>query len=161
MYYLLCDQQFLSRFEQNDIFTSSFLSFWVWICPNILRFCVSLFGISPSQCATKDSAAQSTHTILVVRPAHNLPIALQASPLAILLLFQFEHTIAFQPVHLFQIDMHFQFGYVWTSFVSFHVSCAPIWQQASAEPSTNTFFVAWPAHNKLIALPASPTLILL
>ena len=37
----------------------------------------------------KGSAEQSTHTILVVRPASNLPITLFASPLAILFLFQF------------------------------------------------------------------------
>ena len=37
----------------------------------------------------------------------------------------------------------------------------PLWQQGSAEPSTtNTFLVCWPAHNKLIAFPTSPTHIL-
>ena len=35
--------------------------------------------------------------------------------------------------------------------------CAPI---GSAEQSTNTFLVAWPAHNLMIPLPASPTHIL-
>ena len=41
-----------------------------------------------------------------------------------------------------------------------HVSFAPIWQQGSGEPSTNTFLVTWLAHNKLFPLPASPTQIL-
>ena len=54
---------------------------------------------SPSRCATKGSAERSSYIFLVVRPAHNLLIALPASPPTIL--FQFEQTIAFQPVHFF------------------------------------------------------------
>ena len=63
-----------------------------------------LFAISPSEGATKGSAEQSTHTILVTRPVHNLPNALPTLPPA--LLFQFEHKIAFQLVHLFHIYTH-------------------------------------------------------
>ena len=64
------------------------LLFWVSTCLYMFLF-HDLFAISQSQCATKGSAERSTHTILVSRPAHNLPIALPASPLAILFLFQF------------------------------------------------------------------------
>ena len=41
-----------------------------------------------------------------------------------------------------------------SSFAFSPSTCAPI---GSAEPPTNTFLVAWPAHNLLIALPALPT----
>ena len=41
-----------------------------------------LFVISPSQFATKGSAEQSTHTILVARPAHSFLIALPTTYLA-------------------------------------------------------------------------------
>ena len=80
------------------------LLFWVLTCLNIFLF-HDLFAISPSQCATIGSAELSTHTILVTRLAHYLPIALPALPPAIL--FRFEHTIAFQSVHLFHIYTHF------------------------------------------------------
>ena len=112
------------------------------------------FAIPPSQCTTKGSAGQFTHTILVARTVHNVPIALPASPPAIL--FRFEHTIAFQPVHLFHIYTHILwFEYVWICFVLFHVSRA-----RSDSDQINTFLVARPAHNILIALPASPSLTL-
>ena len=62
------------------------------------------FAISPYQCATKDSAERSTYTFLVARPAHNLLIALPASPRTIL--FQFHQKIASQLVHLFYIYIH-------------------------------------------------------
>ena len=68
------------------------------------------FPISPTQCATKGSAEQSTYTFLVAQPAHNLLIALPASPPTIL--FQFEQTIVFQPIHLFYTYTNFYFEYV-------------------------------------------------
>ena len=61
-----------SWFQQNCIFSSSFLLFSVWICPNTLRFYISLFAIYSSQCARKGSAEQFTDPFLVAWPAHNL-----------------------------------------------------------------------------------------
>ena len=66
-----------------------------------------LFAISSSQSATKGSAEQSNHTIVVAWPANNFLIVLPASPLAILFLFPFERNIAIQQVYLFHIDIHF------------------------------------------------------
>ena len=64
-----------------------------------------LFSFSPSQCAPIGSAEPITNTFLVAWPAYNLLIASLALPPTIL--FQFEQTIAFQPVHLFYIYTDF------------------------------------------------------
>ena len=64
-----------------------------------------LFAISPSRYAIKGSAEGSTLTILVSRLAHNVPIALPASPPAILM--QFEQTVTFPPVQFFHMYTYF------------------------------------------------------
>ena len=75
-------------------------------------------------------------------------------------LFYFPHTIAFLPVfQCFSLHM-FELVFVFTclfpcfhSFTFFRPSVPP---HDSAVQFTNTDLVAWPAHNFLIALPASP-----
>ena len=56
---------------------------------------------------------------------------------------------------LFRLFIHAWFWsclYMFHSFAIFLSQCVPL---GSVELSTNTFLIAWPAHNLLIALPAS------
>ena len=94
-----------------------------------------LFAISSSQCAPKGSAEWPTHPFLVAWLAHNLLSVLPTLPPTIL--FQFEHTIAFQPVHLFYIYTFFPLNMSkHVSFLSFthfpflHPSVPPQSQQS-------------------------------
>ena len=113
------------------------------------------FAIFPSHCATPGSAERLTCTYLATRPAHNLLIALSASPPTIL--FQFEQTIAFQPVHLFSIYIYKFLFWIRLNMFRFWASSICLFSISSAEPSIKTFLVAWPEHDLLITLPASPT----
>ena len=54
----------------------------------------------------------------------------------------------------FSLNMSEHVSFLCFILCLFPSTCAPI---GSAEPPTNTFLVAWPAHNLLIALPALPT----
>ena len=155
---------FLFQFEktlhlrQLTLYIFEFEHFWTCFFSMFYSF-----AISSSQCATKGSAEWSTYTFLVARPAHNMLIASPASPPNIL--FHFEHTTAFQSVHLFYLYTFFSLNMSENVFVSeFHPftfslsQCAPI---GSVEPPSNTFSVAFPAHNLMILLPALPPIILL
>ena len=91
----------LFRFEQTLHFCQ--IIFFI-LSLNISECFVSMlysFAISASQCAPKGSAEQSTFILLVPRLAHNLVIALLASPPTIL--FLFEQPTVFLPVLLFHI----------------------------------------------------------
>ena len=69
----------MSRFEQNCIFSSSILYFWIWICLACFVSISHLCAISSPQCAPIGSA-ELFNTILVVWPAHNSLIVIFASP---------------------------------------------------------------------------------
>ena len=108
-HYLYHHQAFCFGLNRRCIFVSSLFKFWVSACLHMFLF-HDLFAISSSQSATKGSAEQSNHTIVVAWPANNFLIVLPASPLAILFLFPFERNIAIQQVYLFHIDIHFLFS---------------------------------------------------
>ena len=85
------------HFCQFPLYIFEIEHFWTCFLYHVSFICH--FSISVCYKLTKGSAERSTYTFLVARVAHNLLIALPASPPTIL--FQFEHTVAFQPVHLF------------------------------------------------------------
>ena len=155
LHYLPCHQKFCFGLNRHYIFVRSLLYIfefeYVWTC---FFSMLHSFVISPSQCAPKGSAGQSTYIFSVTWLVHNLLIALPALPPTIL--FWFEQKIAFLPVHLFYI--HF---WVWIClfFYMFHPFTFSH-PKGSAEQSTNTFLVARLAHNFLIVLPALSTQIL-
>ena len=97
----------LSRSEQNCLFASSFFIFGLDYVRTCFFSMLHLFAISSSQCASKGSVEQFTNPILVVWLVHNLLVALPANLPATL--FQFEHTINFQPVQLFHIYIYIHF----------------------------------------------------
>ena len=101
LYYLPHHHHFVFSLNRHCIFTSALYIFEFEHFRTCFFSMFHSFAIFPSQCATKDSAEQSSYTYLVAWPAHNLLIALPASPPTIL--FHFQHTIAFQPVHLFYL----------------------------------------------------------
>ena len=107
LHYLPCHQKFCFGLNRHCIFVRSLLYIfefeYVWTC---FFSMLHSFAISPSQCAPKGSAEQSTYIFSVAWLVHNLLIALPALPPTIL--FWFEQQIAFLPVHLFHI--HF---WVW------------------------------------------------
>ena len=124
-----------------------------------------LFSISSCQCAPKGSAEPPTHKYLDTWLLHNLLIVLPASPSIIL--FQVEHAIAFQPVHLYYIYTLFTLNISeYVSLLSFLIPVCPhrlsraIHQHifsclASAQLAdcitcftTNYFILVW-AHNYL------------
>ena len=91
---LLCSVTFLLHSDKFFIFRKNFVFKETFYIQRKSLCSEKIFIFREN---VKGSAERSTHTILVARPAHNLPIAIPALPLAILFLslFQFGHTISF------------------------------------------------------------------
>ena len=104
MLHLPRDQQFCLGLNRTAFFPVQFCIFGFEYVQTCFISIFHLFVIYSSQCAPIGSAEKFTDPFLVAWLAHNLLITLPASPPAFL--FQFEHTIASQPVHLFHTYTH-------------------------------------------------------
>ena len=135
-----------------------FAHVWACIC---LHMFISMFlfvcNFSASLCP--HIAKQSTNTLLVAWPAHNLLIAWLASPdrrfysifHTLLLFYQFFNVLVSIFLRMY-LSSHV-YSYVFINLQSFRLSVSPHW---SAEQSTSMILVAWPVHKALVASTASP-----
>ena len=128
MHHLSRDQQFCSGLKKHCFFCILLLFlFFIFEFENVRTCFVSmfhLFAISSIQCAPKGSAEPPTHKYLDTWLLHNLLIVLPASPSIIL--FQVEHAIAFQPVHLYYIYTLFTLNISeYVSLLSFLIPVCP------------------------------------